>query len=108
MNEYILYIFLPVIIGICSMVLQMKYMHTTEHKQRAWSLAGLAVLWIPVVLILARYLCSNASTVEECFQLWTMAFVLSCLTAGIQISILLLCRSKRDVSGLDKMKLKDL
>lgn len=107
MNDYLLYIFLPVIIGICAMVLQFQFMHTTEPKRRAWSLAGLAILWIPLVLIVARYFCSYANTVEECFLLWTMAFVISCLVAVLQISILLHCSSKRDVTGVDKMKLKD-
>ena len=107
MNDYLLYIFLPVIIGVAAMVLQYQYMHTTEAKRRAWSLAGLAILWIPLVLIVARYFCSYATTVEECFLLWTMAFVISCLAAALQISILLHCSSKRDVTGVDKMKLKD-
>lgn len=108
MNDIILYIFLPVIIGIGIMALHMTYMHTTEARHRAWSLAGLAILWIPMVLIVARYLCSYAQTVEECFLLWTMAFGLCCLTAAIQGAILFFCSSKRDVTGLDKMKLKDL
>ena len=108
MNDHLLYIFLPVIIGICAMVLQFQFMHTTEAKRRAWSLAGLAVLWIPAVLIVARYLCSYARTVEECFTLWTIAFVICCLTAGIQGTILFFCRSKRDIKELDRMKLRDL
>lgn len=108
MNNYLLYIFLPVIIGICAMVLQFQFMHTTEAKRRAWSLAGLAILWIPVVLIVARYLCSYAKSVEECFTLWTIAFCLCCLTAGIQGTILFFCRSKRDIKELDRMKLRDL
>lgn len=108
MNDYLLYIFAPVIIGICAMVLQFQFMHTTESKRRVWSLAGIAVLWIPAVLIVARYLCSYARTVEECFLLWTAAFGLCCLTAAIQGTILFFCRSKRDVTGLNKMKLKDL
>lgn len=108
MNDHLLYIFLPVIIGICAMVLQFQFMHTTEAKRRAWSLAGLAVLWIPAVLIVARYLCSYARTVEECFTLWTIAFGLCCLTAGIQGTILFFCRSKRDIKELDRMKLRDL
>lgn len=107
MNDYLLYIFLPVIIGICAMVLQYQYMHATEAKRRAWSLAGLAILWIPLVLIVARYFCSYATTVEECFLLWTMAFGISCLAAALQAFILILCRNKRDVTGVDKMKLKD-
>ena len=108
MNDYILYIFAPVIIGAAAMALQFQYMHTTEPKRRAWSLAGLAILWIPAVLIVARYLCSYAQTVEECFLLWTMAFAICCLTAAIQGAILFFCRSKRDISALDKMKLKDI
>ncbi len=108
MNDHLLYIFLPVIIGICAMVLQFQFMHTTEPKRRAWSLAGIAVLWIPAVLIVARYLCSYARTVEECFTLWTIAFGLCCLTAGIQGTILFFCRSKRDIKELDRMKLRDL
>ena len=108
MNDHLLYIFLPVIIGICAMVLQFQFMHTTEAKRRAWSLTGLAILWIPMVLIVARYLCSYARTVDECFLLWTTAFALCCITAAIQGTILFFCRCKQDVTGLDKMKLKDL
>ena len=108
MNDYILYIFAPVIIGAAAMALQFQYMHTTERRRRAWSLGGIAVLWIPAVLIVARYLCSYARTVEECFLLWTAAFVISCIAAAIQLSIMLLTRSRRDLSGVDKMKLKDL
>ena len=108
MNDYILYIFAPVIIGAAAMALQFQFMHTTERRRRAWSLAGLAVLWIPAVLIVARYLCSYARTVEECFTLWTIAFGLCCLAAGIQGTILFFCRSKRDIKELDRMKLRDL
>lgn len=108
MNDYILYMFPAVIIGIGAMVLHMKYMHTTEHRQRAWSLAGLAVLWIPVVLLTAHFFCSYARTVEECFLLWTAAFGLCCICAAVQFTLLILSRNKRDVTGLDKMKLKDL
>ena len=108
MNDYILYIFAPVIIGAAAMALQFQFMHTTEPKRRAWSLAGLAILWIPLVLIVARYFCSYARTVEECFLLWTMAFAICCLIAAIQGAILFFCRSKRDISALDKMKLKDI
>lgn len=106
--DYLLYIFLPVILGVCIMALHMKFMHTTEAKHRTWSLVGLGLLWVPMTLIVARWCCSFARTVEECFRLWTLAFCLSCLTAAIQGTILLFCRSKRDVKELDRMKLRDL
>ena len=107
MND-LFYVFVPVIIGICAMVLHMQFLHCTDRRRRAWSLAGIAVLWLLAIPVAACYCCSFAHTVEDCFRLWTIAYVLCCLCAAIQLGVLFLGGNKRNVSDLDRMKLRDI
>ena len=100
--------FLLIAVGIAAKVLHELYLTAAEFKRKAWIMSGLAALWIVTVLGLARYFCSFAQTVEECFRLWSIAFGVGCIGAGVQAFILILCRNKRDIRELDRMKLRDL
>ena len=108
MNNVYLLIFAAVVIGVATKVLHELYLNAGDFKRKAWIMAGLAGLWIAMVLVLARYFCSYAQTVEQCFRLWTIAFGVGCIGAAFQAFILLLCRNKRDLNELDRMKLRDL
>lgn len=108
MDNRIPYIFLLVAVGIAVKVLHELFLSTTEFKRKAWIMGGLAALWAVTVLGLARYFCSFAQTVEECFRLWSIAFGVGCIGAAFQAFILILCRNKRDITELDRMKLRDL
>ena len=108
MNNTYLLIFAGVGISIDTKVLHELYLNASEFKRKTWIMAGIAVLWIAMVLVLARYFCSYAQTVEQCFQLWTIAFGVGCIGAAFQAFILILCRNKRQLSETDKMKLKDI
>ena len=108
MNNTYLLIFAAVGIGIATKVLHELYLNASEFKRKTWIMAGIAVLWIAMVLVLARYFCSYAQTVEQCFRLWTIAFGVGCIGAAFQAFILIICRNKRDMKELDRMKLRDL
>ena len=96
------------LIAIAAKVLHELYLSATEFKRKTWIMTGLAALWAVTVLALARYFCSFAQTVEQCFRLWSIAFGVGCIGAAFQAFILILCRNKRDINELDRMKLRDL
>ena len=96
------------LIAIAAKVLHELYLSATEFKWKTWIMTGLAALWAVTVLALARYFCSFAQTVEQCFRLWSIAFGVGCIGAAFQAFILILCRNKRDINELDRMKLRDL
>ena len=108
MNNVYLLIASAVVIGVATKVLHELYLNAGDFKRKTWIMAGLAALWIATVLVLAFYFCSYAQTVEQCFQLWTIAFGVGCIGAAFQAFILILCRNKRDINELDRMKLRDL
>ena len=108
MDNRIAIAFLLIAVGIAAKVLHELYLNAVEFKRKAWILSGLAGLWIVTVLALARYFCSFAQTVEQCFRLWSIAFGVGCIGAAFQAFILILCRNKRQLSETDKMKLKDI
>ena len=108
MDNRIAIAFLLIAVGIAAKVLHELYLNAAEFKRKAWIMSGLAGLWIVTVLGLARYFCSFAQTVEQCFRLWSIAFGVGCIGAGFQAFILILCRNKRDINELDRMKLRDL
>ena len=108
MDNRIAIAFLLIAVGVAVKVLHELYLNAAEFKRKAWIMSGLAGLWIVTVLGLARYFCSFAQTVEECFRLWSIAFGVGCIGAGFQAFILILCRNKRQLSENDKMKLKDI
>ena len=103
MDNRIAIAFLLIAAGIAAKVLHELYLNAAEFKRKAWIMSGLATLWAVTVLGLARYFCSFAQTVEECFRLWSIAF-----GVGFQAFILIRCRNKRDIRELDRMKLRDL
>ena len=108
MDNRIAIAFVLIAVGIAAKVLHELYLNSTEFKRKTWILSGLAGLWIVTVLALARYFCSFAQTVEQCFRLWSIAFGVGCIGAAFQAFILILCRNKRQLSENDKMKLKDI
>ena len=108
MDNRIPTVFLLIAVAIAAKVLHELYLSATEFKRKTWILSGLAALWAVTVLALARYFCSFAQTVEQCFRLWSIAFGVGCIGAAFQTFILILCRNKRDIKELDRMKLRDL
>ena len=108
MDNRIPTVFLLIALAIAVKVLHELYLNAAEFKRKAWIMSGLAALWAVTVLALARYFCSFAQTVEQCFRLWTIAFGVGCIGAAFQAFILILCRNKRDINELDRMKLRDL
>lgn len=108
MDNRIPTVFLLIAVAIAAKVLHELYLSATEFKRKTWILSGLAALWAVTVLALARYFCSFAQTVEQCFRLWSIAFGVGCIGAAFQTFILILCRNKRQLSENDKMKLKDI
>ena len=108
MDNRIPTVFLLIAVAIAAKVLHELYLSATEFKRKTWILSGLAALWAVTVLALARYFCSFAQTVEQCFRLWSIAFGMGCIGAGFHAFILILCRNKRDIKELDRMKLRDL
>ena len=108
MDNRIPTVFLLIAVGIAVKVLHELYLSAAEFKRKTWILSGLAALWIVTVLGLARYFCSFAQNVEQCFRLWSIAFGVGCIGAAFQAFILILCRNKRDIKELDRMKLRDL
>ena len=101
-------VFLLIAVAIAAKVLHELYLRAAEFNRKTWILSGLAALWAVTVLALARYFCSFAQTVEQCIRLWTIAFGVGCIGAAFQAFILILCRNKRDINELDRMKLRDL
>ena len=108
MDNRIPTVFLLIALAIAVKVLHELYLNAAEFKRKAWIMSGLAALWAVTVLALARYFCSFTQTVEQCFRLWTIAFGVGCIGAAFQAFILILCRNKRDINELDRMKLRDL
>ena len=108
MDNRIAIAFLLIAVGIAAKVLHELYLNAAEFQRKAWIMSGLAGLWAVTVLALARYFYSFAQTVEQCFRLWSIAFGMGCIGAGFQAFILILCRNKRDIKELDRMKLRDL
>ena len=108
MDNRIAIAFVLIAVGIAAKVLHELYLNAAEFKRKAWIMSGLAGLWAVTVLGLARYFCSFAQTVEQCFRLWSIAFGVGCIGAAFQAFILILCRNKRQLSETDKMKLKDI
>ena len=108
MDNRIPTVFLLIAVAIAAKVLHELYLSATEFKRKTWILSGLAALWAVTVLALARYFCSVAQTVEQCFRLWSIAFGVGCIGAAFQAFILILCRNKRQLSETDRMKLKDI
>lgn len=108
MDNRIPIVFLLIAVGIAAKVLHELYLSAADFKRKTWILSGLAGLWAVTVLALARYFCSFAQTVEQCFRLWSIAFGVGCIGAGFQAFILIICRNKRDIKELDRMKLRDL
>ena len=108
MDNRIPTVFLLIAVAIAAKVLHELYLSATEFKRKTWILSGLAALWAVTVLALARYFCSFAQTVEQCFRLWSIAFGVGCIGAAFQTFILILCRNKRQLSENEKMKLKDI
>ncbi len=108
MDNRIPTVFLLIAVAIAAKVLHELYLSAAEFKRKAWIMSGLAALWAVTVLALARYFCSFAQTVEQCFRLWSIAFGVGCIGAAFQAFILILCRNKRDINELDRMKLRDL
>ena len=108
MDNRIATVFLLIAVTIAAKVLHELYLSAADFKRKTWILSGLAALWIVTVLALARYFCSFAQTVEQCFRLWSIAFGVGCIGAAFQAFILIICRNKRDIKELDRMKLRDL
>ena len=108
MDNRIATVFLLIAVAIAAKVLHELYLSAADFKRKTWILSGLAGLWVVTVLALARYFCSFAQTVEQCFRLWSIAFGVGCIGAGFQAFILIICRNKRDIKELDRMKLRDL
>ena len=108
MDNRIPTVFLLIAVAIAVKVLHELYLSATEFKRKTWIMTGLTALWAVTVLALARYFCSFAQTVEQCFRLWSIAFGVGCIGAAFQAFILILCRNKRDINELDRMKLRDL
>ena len=108
MDNRIATVFLLIAVAIAAKVLHELYLNAADFKRKTWILSGLAGLWAVTVLALARYFCSFAQTVEQCFRLWSIAFGVGCIGAAFQAFILIICRNKRDIKELDRMKLRDL
>ena len=108
MDNRIATVFLLIAVAIAAKVLHELYLNAADFKRKTWILSGLAGLWAVTVLALDRYFCSFAQTVEQCFRLWSIAFGVGCIGAGFQAFILIICRNKRDIKELDRMKLRDL
>ena len=108
MDNRIPTVFLLIALAIAVKVLHELYLNAAEFKRKAWIMSGLAALWAVTVLALARYFCSFAQTVEQCFRLWSIAFGVGSIGAAFQAFILILCRNKRDIKELDRMQLRDL
>ena len=108
MDNRIATVFLLIAVAIAAKVLHELYLNAADFKRKTWILSSLAGLWAVTVLALARYFCSFAQTVEQCFRLWSIAFGVGCIGAAFQAFILIICRNKRDIKELDRMKLRDL
>ena len=104
----VFYYLLPVALAIATKVLHHLYLNAAGFMRKACIMAGLTIFWMGIVYWLAHYFCSFAQTMEQCFLLWSAAFGVGCIFAVMQVFILLLCRNKRDVSELDRMKLRDM
>lgn len=103
----IFYYLIPAVLALTVKVLHHLFLDASGFRKKAWIIGGISALWAAIVLWLAHFFCSYARTMEECFLLWTLAFVIGCLFAAIQAWLLLLCRPKRQMTDTDKIKLKD-
>ena len=96
------------VIGVLATVLNVLYLRTENPRQRMGIIAGLFLLWIVGVIDIAHFFYAYASTLEQGFVVWSLAFGAGCIAIAFEAFGLLVGNPKRQLTENDKMKLKDI
>lgn len=102
----VLTMFVWMIVAWC---LEFKLIHSTNSKVRTLCGGGLAVLFVPMILVVYRLFCQGAETVQECFDRGFAAILVMSIDFLVSAAMIVyMVRKDRNISEEERMKLKDL